>query len=142
LNSGEKMMNKNKFSIGLKKSARVLGALSALTLAGCASSLQTPAASSVAVSKAAVDNAVVADGAQFAPLEMAAARDKLARANQALAGKDYKAALALADAAQADAKLAQGKANSAKAQAVSDALQEDLRVLREELARANNSKLP
>lgn len=109
----------------------------ALTMVGC-SSMKTPAAASVAVSAAALDNAVGADGALFAPIEMAAARDKMARANQAMAAKNYKDALTWADAAQVDAKLAQSKANSAKAQAVSDTLQEDLRVLREELARANN----
>lgn len=115
-------------------------ALAALAIGGCTSSVKAPATTSVAVSAAAVDSASSADAAQFAPVEMAAARDKMARANQAMAAKDYKTALALADQAQVDAKLAQSKANSAKAQAVSDALQEDLRVLREELARANNTK--
>ena len=115
-------------------------AVAALAVGGCASSVKAPATSSVAVSAAAVDSAASADAAQFAPLEMAAAREKMARARQALAAKDYKTALALADQANVDAKLAQSKANSGKAQAVSDALQEDLRVLREELARANNTK--
>lgn len=108
------------------------GAL-ALT-AGC-SSLKTPATADVAVSKAAVDNATGAGGAQFAPMEMTAAREKLAAANQAMAAKDYKRAVDLAAQAQADAKLAQSKANSAKAQAAADALQDDIRVLREELNR-------
>lgn len=115
-------------------------AFALVALAGCANSLKTPATSSVAVSSAAVDNAARADGAQFAPLEMAMARDKMARAKQALADKDYQTARDLADQAQTDAKLAQSKANTAKAQAVSDALVEDLRVLREELNRANNAK--
>jgi hypothetical protein len=44
-------------------------------------------------------------------------------------------AVDLAGQAQADAKLAQGKADSAKAQAAADALQDDIRVLREELNR-------
>ena len=101
---------------------------------GC-SSLKTPATADVAVSKAAVDNATGAGGAQFAPLEMTAAREKLAAANQAMAAKDYKRAVDLAAQAQADARLAQSKANSAKAQAAADALQDDIRVLREELGR-------
>jgi hypothetical protein len=49
--------------------------------------------------------------------------------------KDYKLARDMANQAQADAKLAQGKADSAKAQAAADALQEDIRVMREELER-------
>jgi hypothetical protein len=114
-----------------------LAALCATAVAlslGC-SSLKTPATADVAVSKAAVDNAAGAGGAQFAPVEMTAARDKLARANRAMATKDYKLAVDLAGQAQADAKLAQGKADSAKAQAAADALQDDIRVLREELDR-------
>ena len=49
-------------------------------------------------------------------------------------------AMDLATQAQADAKLAQSKANSAKAQTAADALQDDIRVLREELNRANAPK--
>jgi len=104
---------------------------------GC-SSLKTPATADVAVSKAAVDNAASAGGAEYAPAEMLSSRQKLAQANKAMLAKDYKQALALADQAQADAKLAQAKANSAKAQAAADALQEDIRVLREELERNNH----
>ena len=115
--------------------AVLCGAAMVLTV-GC-SSLKTPATADVAVSKAAVDNAAGAGGAQFAPVEMNAAREKLALANKAMAAKDYKLAVDLAAQAQADAKLAQGKANSAKAQAAADALQEDIRVLRVELDRAN-----
>jgi len=111
--------------------------LAVLASLGCANKLQTPATASVAVSKAAVDNAAGADATQFAPVEMAAAREKMALANKAMAAKDYKTAMDLATQAQADAKLAQGKANSAKAQTASDALQDDIRVLREELDRAN-----
>lgn len=112
----------------------VLFGVVALLAAGC-SSLKTPATADVAVTKAAVDNASSAGGAEFAPVEMTAARNKLALANKAMASKDYKLAVDLAAQAQADAKLAQGKANSAKAQAAADALQEDVRVLREELER-------
>jgi hypothetical protein len=115
--------------------AVLCGAAVVLTV-GC-SSLKTPATASVAVSKAAVDNAAGAGGAEFAPVEMSSAREKMALANKAMAAKDYKLANDLATQAQADAKLAQGKANSAKAQTASNALQDDLRVLREELDRAS-----
>ncbi|OIP15547.1 MAG: hypothetical protein CO105_14510 [Comamonadaceae bacterium CG_4_9_14_3_um_filter_60_33] len=108
----------------------------ALTLAvGCGTSLKTPATADVAVSKAAVANAAGAGGAQYAPVEMAAARDKLARANKAMLAKDYELAIELANQAQADAKLAQSTASSLKAQAAADVLQDDIRVLREELNR-------
>jgi len=101
---------------------------------GC-SSLKTPATADVAVSNAAVDNAAGADGMEYAPAEMNSAREKMALANKALADKDYKLASNLANQAEADAKLAQSKANSAKAKTAANALQDDIRVLREELNR-------
>jgi len=112
----------------------VLCGAAATLMLGC-SSLKTPATADVAVSKAAVDNAAGAGAAQYAPVELLAARDKLALANKAMAVKDYKLARDMAAQAQADAKLAQSKANSAKAQAAADAVQDDIRVLREELER-------
>ncbi len=111
------------------------GGLASL-LSGC-SSMQTPATASVAVSKAAVENAASAGGVEYAPQEMLAAREKMAKANQAMLAKDYQLAADLATQAQADAKLAQAKANSSKAQSAANALQDDIRVLREELARVN-----
>jgi hypothetical protein len=107
-----------------------------VVLGGC-SSMKTPATADVAVSKAAVDSAVGAGGAEFAPVEMNAAREKMRLANAAMAAKDYPLAIELANQAQVDAKLAQSKASSAKAQAAADALQEDIRVMREEFNRAN-----
>lgn len=118
-----------------KWSAALFGATVLLTV-GC-TSLKTPATADVAVSKAAVENASTAGAAEFAPIEMNSAREKLTQANQAMQAKDYKRAVVLANQAQADAKLAQGKANSAKAQATANALQDDVRVLREELDRVN-----
>lgn len=106
-----------------------------LAMVGCASQ-KAPATADVAVSRAAVANAVSAGASDLAPEEISAARAKMQRASQALAAKDYTLARDLANQAQADAKLAQSKANSAKATAASNALQEDLRVLREEVDRA------
>lgn len=114
--------------------AVLCGAALVLTV-GC-SSLKAPATADVAVSKAAVENAAGAGGVEFAPVEMNSAREKTALANKAMADKNYKLAVDLAAQAQADAKLAQGKANSAKAQAAANALQDDIRVLREELERS------
>ncbi len=114
---------------------KVLYATAFALAAGC-STLETPATADVAVSKAAVDNAAGAGGTEFAPVEMKSAREKLALANKAMAARNYKLAIELADQARADAKLAQGKANSSKAQMAADTLNEDIRVLREELDRA------
>jgi hypothetical protein len=120
------------------QSTSAICGLALLVLAGCASQ-KTPATADVAVSRAAVDSATSAGAAELAPAEMRSAREKMLRANQALAAKDYQAARDLANQAQADARLAQSKANSAKATAAADALQENIRVLREELDRANTT---
>jgi hypothetical protein len=83
-----------------------------LALAACAS---TPAPSAqVAVSTAALASAGAAGGSEAAPLEMRLARDKLARANVAMAAKEYDAARALAEEAEVDAQLAAAKARSGK----------------------------
>ena len=115
---------------------KVLCAAMVFTLAACASSQKAPATADVAVSKNAVENAVSAGAADLAPAEINAARDKMMRANAALAAKDYTLARDLATQAQADAKLAQSKSNSAKAIAAANALDADLRVLRQEVERA------
>jgi hypothetical protein len=125
--------------ISTKRSRQLAVALSAagLLLVTACSSMKTPATADVAVSRAAVDNAAGAGAGDLAPEEMTSARQKLMLANQALAAHDYKRAQDLADQAQADAKLAQSKANSAKATQASDALNDDIRVMRQELNRAN-----
>ncbi|PKO36362.1 MAG: hypothetical protein CVU33_18755 [Betaproteobacteria bacterium HGW-Betaproteobacteria-6] len=105
------------------------------TMVGC-SSMKTPATAEVAVSKAAVESAASAGGAQYAPLEMRSAREKLDKAKKALADKEFELAADLANQAEADAKLAQSKAGSAKAKVAADAIDDDIRVLREELKRS------
>ena len=115
----------------------VAAAAGVLVLAACTSPQKAPATADVAVSRNAVENAVSAGAAELAPAEITVAREKMLRASQALAARDYKLARELAIQAQADAKLAQSKANSAKASAAANALDADLRVLREEVERAN-----
>jgi len=114
--------------------------LVAMCLAGCASKEKAPATSDVAVGKAAVSDATVSGAAEYAPVEVASAQEKLNMANKALAAKDYTTARELANQAQADAKLAQSKAGSAKAQAAANALQDNIRMMREELDRNANNK--
>lgn len=110
----------------------------AVLLSACASQ-KTPATAEVAVSQAAVENAAQAGAAELAPAELLAAREKTQQARRALADKDYKLARELAQQAEADAKLAQSKATSAKATSAANAVQDNVRVLREELDRANSA---
>ncbi|MGH8853622.1 MAG: DUF4398 domain-containing protein [Telluria sp.] len=122
----------------VRTASTAAAAAAVLVLAGCASPERAPATADVAVSRNAVENAVSSGAAELAPVEINMAREKMMRANQALAARDYKLAHELAIQAQADAKLAQSKARSAKATAAQNALDEDLRVLRQEVDRARS----
>ncbi len=110
-----------------------VGACAAVLIAGCAS--VPPPTEQIAVSKVSIANAVSAGGAEYAPVEMRSAQEKLDRANAAMAKEDYADARRYAEQAQADARLAEKKAQSGKAQKSAAVMQDDIRVLREELAR-------
>ena len=114
---------------------RMVGGIScvAIVVAGCAS--VPPPTEQMAVSKLAIANAVSAGGSEYAAVEMRSAQEKMDRANRAMAKEDYENARWLAEQAQADARLAEKKAESAKAQKAANVLQEDIRVLREEINR-------
>jgi uncharacterized protein with von Willebrand factor type A (vWA) domain len=104
-----------------------------LLITACAS---TPAPTEqMALSRAAVSNATSAGGNEFAPIQLKSAIDKMDAAEHALSAKDYIRARQLAEQAQVDAQLAEATARSAKAQKAADALQEDSRVLRQEIER-------
>lgn len=115
------------------RSVGVLGC-AAVFITGCATSLPPPT-EQLAVSKSAVANAVSAGGTEYAAVEMRSAQEKMERANQAVAKEDYENARWLAEEAQADARLAEKKSHSAKAQQAALAMQDDIRVLREEINR-------
>lgn len=105
----------------------------AAVISGCAS---TPAPTEqMAVSKSAISNAARAGGAEHAAVEMTSAQEKMNRANLAMAREDYDTARSLAEEAQADARLAEKKAHSAKALEAANVMQDDIRVLREEINR-------
>jgi Domain of unknown function (DUF4398) len=105
----------------------------AVVIAGCAS-IPHPT-EQMAVSKAALANAVSAGGNEYAPVEMRTAQEKMDRANRAMEREDYENARWLAEEAQADARLAEKKAQSAKAEKAASAMQDAIRVLREEIDR-------
>ncbi len=108
-------------------------AAASLAVAGCAS---VPAPTEqMAVSKSAIANAASAGGGEYASIEMRSAQDKMDRANAAIAKEDFESARWLAEEAQVDARLAEKKAQSAKARKAALVMNEDLRVLREEINR-------
>ena len=104
----------------------------AIFIAGCASA---PPTEQMAVSKVAVSAATSAGGNEFAPLPLKSAMDKMDAAQRAMTDGDYVLARQLAEQAQVDAQLAAATARSAKAQKAASALQEDNRILRQEIER-------
>jgi Zn-dependent protease with chaperone function len=105
-------------------------------MAGCASA---PAPTvQMAVSRAAVVEANSAGSSEFAPQQLKSATEKMAGAERAMANEDYVLARQLAEQAQVDAQLASATAHTAKAKKAAEAVQEDSRVLRQELNRKTN----
>lgn len=104
----------------------------ALALGACAG---TPPKEQMAVGRAAVERASGPAAAE-APVEIAAARDKIARANVAMTRKDYELARQLAEQAEADAALAEARARAVRSGNALAELRESLRALRAELERS------
>lgn len=123
------------YSLQMRKAAlSALLATSAIVIAGCANG--PPPTAQMEVSKAAVARAAASpDTVEFAPVELQSAKDKLARAEKAMADENYELAKQLAAEAQVDARLAETKSQSAKAQKAAKDSQEAIRALREEANR-------
>jgi hypothetical protein len=98
----------------------------------CAST--PPPNEQLAVGRAAVERAT-GPAAADAPLEMAAARDKITQANAAFASKDYALARRLAEEAEADATLAEAQSRSVRSTRALAEVRDGIRMLRDELAR-------
>ena len=109
-----------------------LAALGLLLLSACAST--PPPSAELAVGRAAVERAA-GPAAADAPLEMAAAREKISRANAAFAKEDYVQARQLATEAEADATLAEARSRSLRSTRALTEVREGIRMLREEMAR-------
>jgi hypothetical protein len=100
-------------------------------LSACAG---TPPIEAMAVSRASVERATGPAAAE-APVEMAAARDKLTRATTAYNNKDYALAKQLANEADADATLAEAQARSVRSSRALAEVRDGIRMLRDETAR-------
>lgn len=94
-----------------------------------------PPTAQLAVSQAAIAHATAATNPAMPSADLALARDKLQRANQALADKDHLAAGRLAQQAQVDALVAESRAETAKARQAAQEVQAAGQALTDELAR-------
>lgn len=131
----DKKMMKNFYRIKPRQMMLMAGVtvISTILIAGCAS-IPAPT-EQIAVSRAAVNNALSAGSNEFAPVQLKSAMEKMDAAERAMADENYVLARQLAEQAQIDAKLAGTMARSTKAQKAADALQEGSRVLRQEIDR-------
>lgn len=111
----------------------VLAVASIAVLSACAST--PPPTAQMAVARASVDRATGPAAAE-APIEMAAAREKLNRANTAMAAKDYPVAKRLAEEAEADATLAEARSRSLRSARALTEVRDGIRMLREEIGRS------
>jgi septal ring factor EnvC (AmiA/AmiB activator) len=112
----------------------VMAALGLLLVGGCATngalSTQKISLGDKAVSEARESNATL-----NAPAELNAAEGKLAQAKEALAKKDYKKAVLLAEQASIDADYARAKATTEKARKTNEEMRKNIEALRQEIER-------
>jgi hypothetical protein len=117
-----------------------IGAAIALSLIVTAAYAGSPVADeTIAVAKAAVQRAEQSGAPQAAPVELAAARDKLARAEKANADHRPKPAIALADQATVDAQVAEATAQKERAAKAAAEFDASMSTLRQESNRASTS---
>ena len=117
-----------------------IGAAIALSLMATAAYASSPVPDeTIAVAKAAVDRAEQSGAPQSAPVELASARDKLARAEKANAERRPKPAIALADQARIDAQVAEATAQKERAAKAAAEFDASMATLRQESNRASSS---
>ena len=118
----------------LTKNAAVFAA-TILALAACASN---PAADEkIAVAKASVQRAEGSGAPEFAPVELAAAREKLARAEKANADRNLQPATVWAEQANADAQLAEASAQQQRSHKAAMEFDASMLALRQESMRSS-----
>ena len=110
-------------------------AATAVVLAACASN---PAADEkIAVAKASLQRAEGSGAPEFAPVELASARDKLARAEKANTDRNLQPATLLAEQANIDAELAEANAQQQRSHKAAMEFDTSMQTLRQESTRSS-----
>ncbi|MCU7917726.1 MAG: DUF4398 domain-containing protein [Candidatus Thiodiazotropha sp. (ex Dulcina madagascariensis)] len=107
-----------------------------LLLFGCSSTPEPIA--EMAAAKTSLTAAEGEETTHYAPVAMDRAKQKLKRAESAIAKEDYDEARRLAEEAQADAELAQAIAAKTQTEKAVKELENSIQVLREEIMRARS----
>lgn len=116
---------------------RIAVALASLALSVVAQAANHVADDKIAVARAAIEHAEQAGAPEAAPVELASARDKLARAEKANADRDVKPAADWADQANIDAQVAEATASLARSKKAATEFDAGLQTLRQEAARSS-----
>jgi hypothetical protein len=112
-------------------------AMSAMLALGSAAYAANPVpAERIAVAKSSLQRAEQSGAPEYAPVEMAAARDKLGRAEKALADRNKEAA---AEQADVDAQLAEATAQRQKSHKAATEFDASLQALRQESLRGSQT---
>ena len=112
-------------------------AAAVLAVVGCAS---TPIPNEkIAVAKASVQRAEQSGAPEFAPVELAAAKDKLNRAEKAASDREAQPATMLAEQAEVDAQLAEATATKQKSHKAAMEFDASMQTLRQESMRNTQS---
>jgi uncharacterized protein DUF4398 len=115
-------------------------AMSAMFALGTAAYAASPIpAERIAVAKSSLQRAEQSGAPEFAPVELAAARDKLGRAEKALADRNKEAAAQLAEQADVDAQLAEATAQRQKSHKAATEFDASMQALRQESLRSSQT---
>ncbi len=115
---------------------RAAALLAALSTSWAAQAANPVAEEKIAVAKASLQHAEQSGAPQLAPVELATARDKLARAEKALTGHDLKTATAMAEQANIDAQVAEESAVQQHSHAAATEFDTSMQALRTESMRS------
>jgi hypothetical protein len=114
------------------------GVAFAATIVVAAACASNPAADEkIAVAKASLQRAEGSGAPEFAPVELTAARDKLARAEKANADRNLQPATVFADQANADAQLAEATAQQQRSHKAAMEFDASMQALRQESMRSS-----
>ncbi len=114
---------------------RVLTAITlSILIAACGSRAPRPTAE-LALTDAALQNAVLAGAREHAPIELRRAHEKKAAADRAMADEEYALARRMSDEARVDAELARARAEAEKTRMAVAESEGNIRMMRNEVQR-------
>ncbi len=123
----------------LRRTGAALAFLTIMAATAAHANNATAAEQKIALAKASLERAEQSGAPQAAPVELATARDKVARAEKANAAHDPKPAALLADQANVDAQVAEAVALQARSRKAATEFDTSMQALRQESTRASQS---